>query len=582
MNKIYFTGLVMAWSLGVSAQPIYELSPIKSLLYERPLTSSSVCYSTAGEALPYIEDFDSPESSTGLPAGWSVSDESTTARFTMQVNALSGITAHSGQYYLVSGPDASGQARDAWAFSPAFDLVEGNSYYIALYCVAPGYKGTADQFEVTVGREASVAAQTQCLIDKSGDQAAIYTEWVKIEGVFTPEETGEYYFAIHHCTPAGTTGNAVGFDDFTVSSEPIIDRPVVEPYFTGGLWSFTVDTVYVGDSEPLNYGVTGQNVDTYQWEFGPDATPASASTALASVVYVTDGVKQGIVTASNENGSVSDTLETGVVHLSPAVQDYVCNRRKSDVLTTYQVSEYGFMLGLNANYSTIAEKFTLPDQAKGEVDEVVIYTYLYALEAANQEKNMVLSLYDEASDGLPGNLIASFAGVMKDVFGSENSVGRFSTAVFPSVEVNGSFFVVLTFPEIIPDANNMLGLVSTQSRSHDDCTAYANYQGRWYPMNALYSGANLSSLISPRYTYVGTSAVRSVEGNTALSLVTDGESLQIRGSVVGELYRVFDLSGRIVASGQTDENVTAVSLSELSRGVYVVCVGNRTVGKIVR
>lgn len=582
MNKLYLTGLAVVLSLGVSAQPVYELPPIKSLLYERPLTSSAICYSTAGEALPYTEDFDSPEMSTGLPAGWSVIDESSTAAFTMQVNALSGITAHSGKYYLVSGPDAGGNARDAWAFSPAFDLVAGNPYYIALYCFAPGYKGAADQFEVTVGREASVAAQTQCLIDKSGNQAATYIEWVKIEGVFTPEETGEYYFAIHHCTPAGTIGNAVGFDDFTVSAEPVVELPVIESYYSSGLWSFTADTVYVGDSEPLSYGVTGQNVDTYQWEFGTDATPATASTATASVVYATDGVKQGIVTASNENGSVSDTLETGVVHLSPAVQDYVCNRRKSDVLTTYQVSEYGFMLGLNTNYQAIAEKFTLPDNARGEVDEVVLYTYLYALEAANQEKSLVLSIYAEGSDGLPGDRIASFSGAMKDIFGSENSVGRFSTAAFPAVEVTGSFFVVLEFPEVTPDANNMLGLVSTQSRDHDDCTVYANYQERWYSLNALYSGANLSSLISPRYTYVGTSAVQSVEGDEALSLVTDGESLQIRGSVAGETYRVFDLSGRIVASGLTDESVTAVSLSDLSRGVYVVCVGNRTVGKIVR
>lgn len=582
MNKLYLTGLAVVLSLGASAQPVYELPPIKSLLYERPLTSSAICYSTAGEALPYTEDFDSPEMSTGLPAGWSVVDPSSTASFTMQVNALSGITAHSGKYYLVSGPDARGNARDAWAFTPALDLVAGTPYYVSLYCFAPGYQGAADQFEITVGREAAAASQTQCLVDKTGSQAAIYTEWVKVEGVFTPEETGEYYFAIHHCTPAGTTGNAVGFDDFTVSAEPVVELPVIEPYYASGLWSFTADTVYVGDSEPLAYGVTGQNADTYQWEFGIDATPATASTATASVVYATDGVKQGIVTASNENGSVSDTLETGVVHLSPAVQDYVCNRRKSDALTTYQVSEYGFMLGLNTNYQTIAEKFTLPDNARGQVDEVVLYTYLYALEAANQEKSLILGIYAEGPDGLPGDRIASFSGVMKDIFGSENSVGRFSTAVFPAVEVTGSFFVVLEFPEVTPDANNMLGLVSTQSRDHDDCTVYANYQERWYPMNGLYGGANLSSLISPRYTYVGTSAVQLVEGDEALSLVTDGESLQIRGSVAGETYRVFDLSGRIVASGRTDENVTAVSLSDLSRGVYVVCVGNHAVGKIVR
>ncbi len=582
MNKFRFAGLAIALSLGASAQTVYELPRIATLLRECPLDSKIICCSTAGVTLPYTENFDTPDVSTALPAGWSVSDASATAAFTIQVNALSGITAHSGKYYLVSGPDSRGNARDAWAFSPALSLEAGKPYYIALYCFAPGYQGVADQFEITVGSEASAAAQTQRLVDRTGEQAEICTEWTKVEGVFTPETAGEYYFAIHHCTPAGTQGNAVGFDDFTVSSEPLVELPSVEAYYTGGLWSFTADTVYVGDSEPLNYGATGQNVDSYSWEFGTDATPASVQAASASVVYGTDGVKQGVVTATNENGTASDTLETGVVHLSPAVMDYVCNRRKSDELTTYQVSEYGFMLGLNSNYTTIAEKFTLPDNARGEVDEVVIYTYLYALDAANQEKSLILSIYDEGPDGLPGEAVASFSGRLGELFGSENSVGQFCTAFFPAVEVTGSFFVVLEFPEITPDADNMLGLVSTKSRTQDDCTAYANYQGRWYAMNSLYGGANLSSMISPRYRFVAVSAVQNVANDSALSLSMTGETLYIRGTVAGDLYRVFDLSGRMVATGATDEAETVVSLSGLSSGVYVVCIGGRPVGKMVR
>lgn len=190
MNKFCFAGLAMALSLGVSAQPMYELPRINTLLRERPLDSKVICYSTAGATLPYTENFDTPDVSTALPAGWSVSDASATAAFTIQVNALSGITAHSGKYYLVSGPDSRGNARDAWAFSPALSLEAGKPYYIALYCFAPGYQGVADQFEITVGSEASAAAQTQRLVDRTGEQAEICTEWTKVEGVFTPRDGG--------------------------------------------------------------------------------------------------------------------------------------------------------------------------------------------------------------------------------------------------------------------------------------------------------------------------------------------------------------------------------------------------------
>ena len=61
-----------------------------------------------------------------------------------------------------------------------------------------------------------------------------------------------------------------------------------------------------------------------------------------------------------------------------------------------------------------------------------------------------------------------------------------------------------------------------------------------------------------------------------------GETMVIRGTVAGDLYRVFDLSGRMVATGVTDESEMVVSLSGLSSGVYVVCVGDRPVGKMVR
>lgn len=585
MKRLLLWSAIAALSAhSVSAQSAYTLSPIPVLLQEHPLTEGRAQAASVESGLPYLETFDNPNKNTGLPAGWNITDTSSSAAFKMQVNALNGLTAHSGKYYLVSGPETGGLPRDARAYAPALALVAGKTYYVSLYCFAPGLKGAVDQFDITVGLSATPEAQTTIVIEQSGEKASLLPEWTLLEGTFTPTESGDYYFSIHHCTPAGISGNAVGFDDFSVAETPFKEMPWIEAYYMGGIWSFTADTVYLPESQKLTYGANTQNADTYQWDFGEGADPAFSSLPQESVAYNTYGFKQAIVSAGNENGIASDTLETTVRPFDTATEDFICNRRKTDKITLYAVGTYDYMVGINPSYQIIAEKFTLPKGIQGTVSRLVVYTFLYKMEEANYNQDLFLSFYAEGSDGLPGELIQKYKGTVKDLFGTTAfGLGNFCMINIPETEITGSFFVALELPKITTSTENMLGIVSTTTRTQTDCTTYAYYQNKWYPLNRLYSGANLSSMISPYYKVTAYSNVSRMDNDRLQirSTVVSTE-LKIEGTKSGNTISLFDLSGRTIYTGHSSDGTTTLNVSNIPTGIYIVRANGVTIGKIVK
>ncbi|GEM_PF-2376316 len=123
-----------------------------------------------------------------------------------------------GDTYLYSEYD-SGASRNAWAFSPAVEMIKGISYTISVYVNAPGY-GSNDEFKVTVGTSRDQAGQTITLIDRTGSNS-ITTGQYDFElqtATFTPTENGEYYFGLNHCTIAYDI-NSIAFEDFSIDAE---------------------------------------------------------------------------------------------------------------------------------------------------------------------------------------------------------------------------------------------------------------------------------------------------------------------------------------------------------------------------
>lgn len=225
---------------------------------------------TVVETLPYVESFESGE------CQWTLIDNNTDPNsFKMQFNVLGEEPFH-GITYLVSGPSTI-ESRNAWAFSVPVRLEAGTEYYASTWFFGAGVLSTCDEFEITYGTEANEAAQTNAIMDYTGDKAIQAFEWTKVENTFQVPESGEYVFAIHHCTQA-TSVSGVGFDRFYIGTTPdsYTDDPQVLPEPEGEkvAYSSTHTNVSGEEHETLAYIVYGENNTVYVKGLAPDMPEA--------------------------------------------------------------------------------------------------------------------------------------------------------------------------------------------------------------------------------------------------------------------------------------------------------------------
>lgn len=179
----------------------------------------------------------------------------------MTLGKVSGKRPIDGEYNLISAYDQKA-SRNGWAISTAVSLEQGKSYYISLWCYAPGFDGILEEIEITAGKERTAEAQTTVLMDYTGDKAQEMADWTKVQTTFTPEESGDYYFAIHHCTTAKYV-NVTGFDRFYVGTEPdtyVQEVPVPRPTPEGEQLNYMTyfDDVYYGYTEKGGKVVYGE------------------------------------------------------------------------------------------------------------------------------------------------------------------------------------------------------------------------------------------------------------------------------------------------------------------------------------
>lgn len=181
-----------------------------------------------GDAFENEYNFDA---SDDLPEGWlaegNIKVESAADYF--------GYMAQSGDNVLGASKIAKGQA----VYTPLLPLVGGKECTLEFYVYAPeaAYDNVAFAYtlDVTAGQGQTVTDQT---IQVKHCNPAIYKDWTKITGSFTPEKDGEYSFAINAFVANGDTyGRTILFDTFFISGtkpkaedpDPIPDFTVLEP-----------------------------------------------------------------------------------------------------------------------------------------------------------------------------------------------------------------------------------------------------------------------------------------------------------------------------------------------------------------
>lgn len=127
------------------------------------------------------------------------------------------IQAYQGDVFAYAG--AFPEESNAWLFSRAVNLTEGTSYSVSYYLrkYALEGDGNVNNFEVTLGTEPTVAAQTTVLgtFDDFSEE-----EYVQQTHTFTVPETGVYYIGFNYTAPAHIETNygVLAFDNFSVTT----------------------------------------------------------------------------------------------------------------------------------------------------------------------------------------------------------------------------------------------------------------------------------------------------------------------------------------------------------------------------
>ncbi len=556
----------------------------------------------ADESIVFSDSFENINETTYLPEGWTVIDKTTTAGFTMQCGLMENLYAADGDYYLVSGYDLEA-GRNAWAISPKVTLTAGVTYYVSIYAWLPEYQ-VPTSWRVTVGNAATEAAQTTTIIDMTGENAIVTENWGFVEQTFTPATTGDYYFAINHCTPTAG-GNSAAFDLFSVKTSETILPPVGSLFSTGGLWSIEqwmadengnalLPTVYLAPgTTQLDYYFYAENYTSHSWYFdGYVANDPDLTSATPSVVY--DLVEDSIYSDAFlmlENKGVENAVSRGFniknLYSPKNYSDVVGNIKPEDFVNALQTTEYDFLFGLNADFTTMAEYYEVPEGMKVDLHGFYFFGLYYNLSSLNRLKNMTVNVYLPDANGLPGEVVYSEDLRISDAFGAQSYAGQVVLHGGPfangPVQLTGSFFIGIEFPAITASENNYLGLFTSGVRYGEDNTMYfynTNVREQlpegWYAIDDVYRGAQVSSTLYALLQY-NTSGVNATKADDGSVVYANGNQLVVLGVAAGSQVVVTDLAGRTVLVDEVENGVNTTIDTNLNKGIYIVTVnGNAT------
>lgn len=576
-----------------SADGRMQFVPKQDLNVNRPMQAPA-----ATSSLVFSDDFEAET--------WTIVDNqgSSALAFPMQLGGLQGVDAYSGEWYLISGYDSQ-KARNAWAFSQGVELEAGVTYSVGVYAYAAGFSGVLDEWKVTVGTQASEAGQTTTVIDRTGSNAASYTEWTLCAGEFTPTTAGTYYFGINHCTPVADV-NAVAFDLFQVDDAAITVYPSGSMYSEGGIWSIMsifedesgvtpTPALYTTVDAPITYNYTGRDIESVEWMFGDYTSITTSTEASPSIYYELTAEEDSINTDvyltmyNGENAVSAEPRNYDVKDMNSARQfvDFVGNFQPEDVPVCYtnsQTNQYSALFGLSEINHEFAEYYEIPANTTLDVSGVMLMAYGYTAPETAISDEITVSVCTPDADGMPGEVVGSTTVTLADVF---TGYAQILIPFDAPVTVTGSFFITLNLPDVTPSASYYLMLYMSQGRAFPVSTLYLNIDDAslgvstgWYNVSELYS-MNAAALMSPMIQYQMSGLTSSKLDNNSM-VYTNGKELNIVNVAAGSRVMVTDISGRTVLVDEVGNNVRTTINTNLTRGIYLVTVDGKTTKVAIR
>ncbi len=542
----------------------------------------------------FLDDFEGNNAQT-VPNGWTVVDPSTSQYGGMLADSY--YTAYSGDFYFASGYDETA-ARNAWAFAPAVTLEAGHTYHFGIWSYCQGYRGYADEWRMTIGTAQTAESQTNIIIDRSGSNAVIDSEWTLCSGTFTPATTGTYYPALHHCTQEINVGMCF-WDYFQIDSDHVRILPQGSMFSMGGLWSLDGHTqdeegntgvyrAYLKEGETLKYGCLASNCTSVEWEFGDFGTTPDVTAAQPTVTYNfpenDDEVYNDVfLTMKNDDGEAYAIREFYINRIgnNTSHTDFVSNIRPEDgfYMIAADGNQYNALCGLNTSYNRLAERYLMDDDISATITGAYVLPLQYKMTVINRRKEFTVRVLSADENGMPGSEVYSEVFKFEDVFGNTNFQGAqlIGFGFSQEVAVKGTFFIEFEFPSISVGSNNCIFFATTQARAfnNDNSCFFYNPTGvtgmneGWHS-SIDYYGAGISSAIYPLVTFQDKTGVAAPSVNEC-TVYANGNEINVVNAQEGSNIVVTDIAGRVVLQASANAVKTTLN-TNLSAGVYVVTV----------
>lgn len=231
-------------------------------------------------SFPFSQSFDG---TTFPPSCWTITNAGSGNNWTRSTS-----TPYAGAGTMFYGYSTSAAA-NTWAFTPGCELQAGHKYTVSFYqkVASATYP---EKLKITVGNDATVAAQTTTIWNNAGGSGLTNTTYTLRTADFVCSSAGTYYFAFNCYSDADMYNlfvDEISIADAGISCDFTTSR-------TGG---------YTGQT--FNFTDISGTATSWSWNFGVDATPSTANTqGPHNVTYSTPGLKTVSLTI---NGSITNT-----------------------------------------------------------------------------------------------------------------------------------------------------------------------------------------------------------------------------------------------------------------------------------
>lgn len=363
--------------------------------------------------------------------------------------------------------------------------------------------------------------------------------------------------------------------------------PIASFELVNGLYSFTSEdlVVYTTSLDLLAAVSTSENAENLDWSITPTAKiEVVPDNSGIFCTFPEDGTYTITLDASRESLKSTASKEFQAILHTGGEADVIGNIAADEKLTYYYFKPNEYVVGVNTNWSKVAERYTLVKGTKVKMSGIMAYAAAYALSPANQSLPVSLKVYDQTEKGGFGDVLYTVSGTMGELMAQyDPNTNPFIEVGFAKpLELENSFFISIEFPTFTPDANNYIGLAhSTERPLGYQSTAYAELEGEWVNMgNLLTNNFFISTTIMPVLEILPYSP-SSVEQTVITKDIFVKDGFLTLSEVDGAQVAIYNMYGQLMSQQSAQSNIS-IDMTDYAKGMYVVSINKGDSKQVVK